>query len=293
MPTEAMILIADSGSTKTDWACVPEDGSRRITFTSQGYNPNYISQDEMREDILRSLPAGFPRGEVREIYFYGAGVTELQYDFVRRTLHAVFPASAAIFVAMDLLAAARALLGRRAGFAAILGTGTNSCLYDGERITCNIDSLGFILGDEGSGGYLGKRLISDFIRGEMPESVRQLTAATLGRTGDELIDCIYTQPFPNRFCAQYSRFVGENLHTDPYFHDLVLDSFRAFFRNIISRYPDFHTFRFNCVGSVGYAFRDILAVVAGEFGMKTGRILQAPMEGLIDYHTNRKTDPYS
>ena len=87
MPTKAMILIADSGSTKTDWACVPEDGSRRITFTSQGYNPNYISQDEMREDIFRSLPAGFPRGEVREIYFYGAGVTELQYDFVRRTLH--------------------------------------------------------------------------------------------------------------------------------------------------------------------------------------------------------------
>ena len=123
----------------------------------------------------------------------------------------------------------------------------------------------------------------------MPESVRQLTAATLGRTGDELIDRIYTQPFPNRFCAQYSRFVGENLHTDPYFHDLVLDSFRAFFRNIISRYPDYHTCRFNCVGSVGYAFRDILAVVAGEFGMKTGRILQAPMEGLIDYHTNRKT----
>ena len=101
MPTKAMILIADSGSTKTDWACVPEDGSRRITFTSQGYNPNYISQDEMREDIFRSLPAGFPRGEVREIYFYGAGVTELQYVFVRRTLHAVFPASAAIFVAMD------------------------------------------------------------------------------------------------------------------------------------------------------------------------------------------------
>lgn len=170
MPTKAMILIADSGSTKTDWACVPEDGSRRITFTSQGYNPNYISQDEMREDIFRSLPAGFPRGEVREIYFYGAGVTELQYDFVRRTLHAVFPASAAIFVAMDLLAAARALLGRQAGFAAILGTGTNSCLYDGERITQNIDSLGFILGDEGSGGYLGKQLISDFIRGRCPKA---------------------------------------------------------------------------------------------------------------------------
>ena len=284
-----MILIADSGSTKTDWACVPEDRSHRIAFTSQGYNPNYISQKEMCEDVLRSLPDGFPREEVREIYFYGAGVTELQYEFVRSTLCTVFPSATEIFVAMDLLAAARALLGRRAGFAAILGTGTNSCLYDGERITQNIDSLGFILGDEGSGGYLGKRLISDFIRGEMPEKVRQLTATAFGRTGDELIDCIYTQPFPNRFCAQYSRFVGETLHSDPYFFDLVLDSFRAFFHNIVSRYPDYRTYRFNCVGSVGYAFRDILKVVAGEFGMETGSILQVPMEGLIDYHTNRNT----
>jgi len=280
-----MILIADSGSTKTDWACVAEGGGRRIAFTSQGYNPNYISQEEMREDIVRSLPAGFPRGEVRSIYFYGAGVTELQYGFVRSALHAVFPAAAEIFVAMDLLAAARALLGRRAGFAAILGTGTNSCLYDGARIVRNIDSLGFILGDEGSGGYLGKRLISDFIRGEMPEEARRLTAAELRLTGDELIDRIYTQPFPNRFCAQYSRFIGRNLSADPYFRDLVCDSFRAFFRNIVSRYPDYRTCRFNCVGSVGYAFRDILKDVAGEFGMETGRMLQAPMEGLIDYHT--------
>ena len=181
------------------------------------------------------------------------------------------------------------LLGSEAGFAAILGTGTNSCLYNGERITQNIDSLGFILGDEGSGGYLGKRLISDFIRGEMPEKARLKAATVLGGSGDELIDRIYTQPFPNRFCAQYSRFIGENLHSDPYFLDLVLDSFRAFFRNIVSRYPHYRTCRFNCVGSVGYAFRDILKIVAEEFGMETGRILQAPMERLIDYHTNRKT----
>lgn len=282
-----MILIADSGSTKTDWMCVSEDGNRRICFTSQGYNPNYITQEQMREDIFHALPAGFPREEVREIHFYGAGVTELQYDFVRSTLRADFPNAEPISVAMDLLAAARALLGRGSGFAAILGTGTNSCLYDGERITLNIDSLGFILGDEGSGGYLGKRLIRDFIRGDMPEEVRRLTAAELGLSGDELIDRIYTRPFPNRFCAQYSRFVGKNLHTDPYFHQLVADSFRDFFRNIVSHYPDYRSYRFNCVGSVGYAYRDLLLSVAGEFGMAPGRIIRAPMEGLIDYHTNR------
>ena len=206
---------------------------------------------------------------------------------MRSTLRADFPNAEPISVAMDLLAAARALLGRGSGFAAILGTGTNSCLYDGERITLNIDSLGFILGDEGSGGYLGKRLIRDFIRGDMPEGARQLTAAELGLSGDELIDRIYTRPFPNRFCAQYSRFVGKNLHTDPYFHQLVTDSFRDFFRNIVSHYPDYRRYRFNCVGSVGYAYRDLLTSVAGEFGMAPGRIIRAPMEGLIDYHTNR------
>ena len=282
-----MILIADSGSTKTDWMCVSEDGNRRICFTSQGYNPNYITQEQMREDILHALPAGFPREAIREIHFYGAGVTELQYGFVRSVLRGIFPNAEPIAVAMDLLAAARALLGRGSGFAAILGTGTNSCLYDGERITLNIDSLGFILGDEGSGGYLGKRLIRDFIRGDMPEEVRRLTAAELGLSGDELIDRIYTRPFPNRFCAQYSRFVGKNLHTDPYFHQLVTDSFRDFFRNIVSHYPDYRRYRFNCVGSVGYAYRDLLTSVAGEFGMAPGRIIRAPMEGLIDYHTNR------
>ena len=282
-----MILIADSGSTKTDWACLPESGGRPILFTSQGYNPNYMTQEQMREDILRALPAGFVREDVRQIHFYGAGVTELQYDFVRRTLQSLFPKADPIRVAMDLLAAARALLGHRSGFAAILGTGTNSCLYDGERITRNIDSLGFILGDEGSGGYLGKRLICDFIRGQMPRRVHELTAAELGLTGDELIDRIYTQPFPNRFCAQYSRFIGRNLQTDPYFRDLVVDSFRAFFRNIVSRYPDYRRHAFNCVGSVADAYRELLTSVAGEFGMRPGRIIRTPMEGLINYHLNR------
>lgn len=280
-----MILIADSGSTKTDWTCIAKDGSGRIDFTSQGYNPNYISQEDMQSDIRRALPPDFQHREVSHIYFYGAGVTELQYDFVRHTLHSVFPSASKIFVAMDLLASARALLGHEAGFAAILGTGTNSCTYDGERVTQNIDSLGFILGDEGSGGYLGKRLICDFIRGDMPEAVQQLTAQHLQHSGDELIDRIYTQPFPNRFCAQYSRFIGENLYTDPYFHSLVLDAFRAFFHNIVSHYPNYRSYRFNCVGSVGYVFCDLLSQAAQESGMELGKVLRTPMDGLVEYHT--------
>ena len=146
-----MILIADSGSTKTDWVCINGNGTNIIRFKSSGYNPNYISGEEIRNDILNNLPEDFPVNEIREVYFYGAGVSELEYEFMQDVLRNVFVNAGVVFVAMDLLGAARALLGRDAGFAAILGTGCNTCLYDGEKETLNIDSLGFILGDEGSG----------------------------------------------------------------------------------------------------------------------------------------------
>lgn len=280
-----MILIADSGATKTDWACVSEDGAQRIRFQSLGYNPNYITGEEIRKDILESLPENFPIDEVGEIYFYGAGVTELQYDFVRGVLRGIFTLAGEVFIAMDLLASARALLGNNPGFAAILGTGTNSCLYDGEKITLNIDSLGFILGDEGSGGYVGKRLICDFIRGDMPEHIRKEVGELLGKNGDELIDQIYTKPFPNRFCAQYCKWVGDNRHRDQYYHDLMLGSFKDFFKNIVSHYPDYKKHQLNCVGSVGFCYKDLLAEAAESFGMELGNIIKAPMDGLIEYHT--------
>lgn len=280
-----MILIADSGSTKTDWACVSRDGSARIDFKSLGYNPNYISGDEIEKDILDSLPAGFPKDEVHEIYFYGAGVTELQYDFMRGVLRKVFTNAGEVFIAMDLLASARALLGKEAGFAAILGTGTNSCLYDGTDITLNIDSLGFILGDEGSGGYVGKTLIRDFIRYDQPEEIRTEVAELLGKNGDELIDQIYTKPFPNRYCAQFCKFVGDSRNRHPYYHNLLKNSFRDFFNNIVSHYPDYRSYKLNCVGSVGYYYKDVLKEAADEAGMELGRIIRAPLDDLVKFHT--------
>lgn len=281
-----MILIADSGASKTDWACVSREDGRDIRFNSQGYNPNYISGEQIVEDILRNLPAGFPTSEVTEIYFYGAGVTELQYPFMRETLSKVFTNAKKIFIAMDTLASCRALLQDKPGFAAILGTGANSCLYDGCNEGLNVDSCGFILGDEGSGAYLGKRLITDFLRRNMPEKAYGIVADEIGMSGDEIIDRIYTKPFPNRFCAQYAKFIGANLDSDPYFPALVTDAFRQFFKLIVTKYPDYTKYSFNSVGSVGYAFKPILEKVCGEFGMKMGNVLKAPMEGLVKYHLN-------
>jgi len=281
-----MILIADSGASKTDWACVSRKDSRDIRFTSQGYNPNYITGEQIVEDILSNLPEGFPTDEVSEIYFYGAGVTELQYPFMRETLSKVFTKAGKVFIAMDTLASCRALLQDKPGFAAILGTGANSCLYDGCNEGLNVDSCGFILGDEGSGANLGKRMITDFIRRQMPANVYDKVAKELGHNNDELLDIIYTKPFPNRFCAQYAKFIGENLEFDPYFPNLVTDAFRNFFKLIVTKYPDYTKYSFNAVGSVAYCFKPLLQPVVEEFGMKMGVILKAPMEGLVKYHLN-------
>ncbi|MBR6268958.1 MAG: N-acetylglucosamine kinase [Bacteroidales bacterium] len=279
-----MILIADSGASKTDWACVEREGDRRIFFQSQGYNPNYITQPQIVEDILANLPGGFPVNEVLEIYFYGAGVTPLQYPFMEDTLRKVFTKAKTVFIAMDTLASCRALLQTKPGFAAILGTGANSCLYDGCNEGLNVDSCGFILGDEGSGGNLGKRLITDYIRHNMPDNVYELVGKELDRNNDELLDVIYTKPFPNRFCAQYAKFIHENLDFDPYFPELVTDAFRQFFKLIVTHYPNYTKYSFNAVGSVAYYFKPLLQPVVEEFGMKMGNILKAPMEGLVKYH---------
>lgn len=279
-----MILIADSGATKTDWACVSREDDTRIRFTSQGYNPNFISGPQIVEDIVANLPVELVPDMVTEIYFYGAGVTELQYPFMEDTLRKVFTKAEKVFIAMDTLASCRALLQDKPGFAAILGTGANSCLYDGCNEGLNVDSCGFILGDEGSGGNLGKRLIVDFIRHDMPAKVYDVVAKELGKNNDELIDQIYTKPFPNRFCAQYAKFIQDHYDFDPYFVNLTTEAFRDFFRKIVTHYPDYTSYSFNAVGSVAYYHRRLLEPVVKEFGMKMGRILKAPMEGLIEYH---------
>lgn len=283
-----LILIADSGASKTDWACVSRDGGTDIRFTSQGYNPNYITREQIVEDILHNLPSDLNPGQVSEIYFYGAGVTELQYPFMTETLRQVFLNAEKIAIAMDTLASCRALLQDEPGFAAILGTGANSCLYDGCNEGLNVDSCGFILGDEGSGAYLGKRLITDFLRGNMPANVYEIVGKKLAMSNDELLDVIYTKPFPNRFCAQYAKFIAENLEFDSYFPDLVTDAFCQFFNLIVTHYPDYTKYSFNAVGSVAFYFKSLLQPVVEDYGMQMGNILQAPIEGLVKYHLNHK-----
>lgn len=281
-----MIIIADSGSTKTNW-CLVDKENKKVYFTTEGYNPNYVTREYLLDSLAHALPDGYKWDEVSEVFFYGAGCSEDRYDYMRNALQQLFT-SARIEIAMDLLAAARALLGNKPGFAAILGTGTNSCIYDGQKIVRNIDSLGFILGDEGSGGYIGKKILSDYIRGYMPEDVRIRFWETYHITGDEIIEQVYTKPLANRYCAGFCKFITEDKQQSQYLLDIVRNAFRALFENIVTGYPEYSAYSFNCVGSIAWHFKDILTEVASEYRMQIGDIITYPMDNLVQYHVNNR-----
>jgi N-acetylglucosamine kinase-like BadF-type ATPase len=280
-----MILVADSGSTKTDWCLLKADGSE-IPFSTEGYNPEYMSPEYILSSLRKDLPPDYQSYDVSEIHFYGAGCYENKYAVIKEPLVHLFP-RAKVNVAMDLLASAKALLGDNKGFAGILGTGTNTCIYDGKDVVENVDSLGFIMGDEGSGAYIGKCLLSDYIRGYMPKEVSDQFKETFSLSPDDIIDRVYTQPFPNRFCASFSVYIKENGNKHEYYRNLVLDAFRVLFFHIVSGYKTYREYTFNCTGSVAYFFRDLLEIVTAEFGMEPGIILRYPMDGLKEYYRNK------
>lgn len=278
-----MIIIADGGSTKTNW-CMLDGAMKKTFFNSEGYNPYYVTTDYILNSLRKELPRDLPFTEVREVYYYGAGVhNKDKAAIVAAALQQVFP-QAHVEVDHDLLAAARALLGRTAGFAAILGTGTNSCIYDGKQITYQIDSAAYILGDEGSGCHMGKKLLTDYIRGYMPEEVRTVFWETYKLTPADVMDAVYMKPLPNRFCASFSKFLYEVSVNIGYARGIVESSFDEFFRNLVTRYPDYQSYSFNCIGSVAYYFRNVLEDKADAYGMPFGRIVRSPIDNLVQYH---------
>ena len=279
-----MILIADGGSTKTSWCQLSETG-QRVYFNTEGYNPDFVNTQDIINSLTKSLPDTLPREEVREIYFYGAGVSSpAKAEVIAAAMREIFSGANKVEVTEDLLAAARALLGHQPGFAAILGTGTNSCVYDGQKITHNVDSLGYFLGDEGSGSFLGKRLLRDYLRGLLPEGLQEALKEEyhLG-TRNDIIDRLYNQPLPNRFLASFAKFAYDHNNVS-YCRQIVVEAFEAFFQNIVLHYPDYQNYTFNCIGSVGYNFRDALTQVANGHGMQVGKIIRSPIDDLVSFH---------
>ena len=277
-----MILVADSGSTTTNWCLINQSGENFL-FDTEGYNPYYVDQDYIVQSLNKNLPGDIRPAQITEVHFYGAGCMLDKTPVIEDALQLVFQ-RAKVHTAMDLLAASRALLGREPGFAAILGTGTNTCIYDGNKITQNIDSLGYMLGDEGSGSYIGKKLLQEYLRGYMPEPVSSQFREYIGLSFDEIMDRVYTHSMANRFCAGFAMFAGEHIEL-PYLYDIVKTSFVDFFNNLVSRYPGYQQYSLNCLGSVGYHFRNILKETAAMFKMETGKIISSPMEDLVRYHS--------
>jgi N-acetylglucosamine kinase-like BadF-type ATPase len=278
-----MIIIADGGSTKTNWCLITDEG-KKVNFNTEGYNPYFSSKEYITTSLKSNLPTDLEVEKVTEVNYYGAGCSvDDKKKIVEEAMQAVF-VKARVNIGHDLLAAARAVLGTNQGFAAILGTGTNTCIYNGKDIAHNIDSLAYILGDEGSGCYIGKKLLGDYVRGYMPDEVRQNFWDTFKLTPDEVIDNVYTKPLPNRFCASFSKFVYDNTVNLEYSRNLVKTSFQDFFKNLVTHYPDYQKYTFNCIGSVGYNFRNVLEEVVVENGMVMGNIIRSPIDNLVKYH---------
>lgn len=277
-----MILIADSGTTKTDWALVDEHGHVRY-FETQGFNPYYRSSRELSDIVEKELMYQIDEANVAEIYFYGSGCsTDTKKMIVEDSLKAEFH-HAHIEVDHDLMGAARALLGREEGIACILGTGSNSCQYDGEEITENVPSLGFLYGDEGSGTHIGKTLVTAYLHNKLPEETKKLFESTYNYSLEQILDESYNHGLPNRFLSSFSRFVKDNI-SDDYLKEIVCSSFRDFFTFQVKNYSKHKETAIHFTGSVAFAFRDILEEAADEMGLLMGSIVQKPIEGLIAFH---------
>ncbi|MBQ0121588.1 MAG: ATPase [Bacteroidales bacterium] len=279
-----MILIADCGSTKIDWCLL--NGSEKVAqIFTVGMNALMLTQEEMTERIKAELMPHIVSYKVDEIYYYGAGIiSEEIKNNVINALKANIPTATKIEVDSDLLAAARALCGHEPGIACIMGTGSNSCYYDGEKVVDNVSPLGYILGDEGSGAVLGKLLVGDVLKKQLPEHICEafLKEYDLDRT--KIITAVYRQHPANRFLAQFAPFLQKNMD-EPAVHDLVVRAFTAFFQRNVASYDNYKNLPCNFVGSIAFYQKKALTEAAEALGITIGTIIQAPMEGLIKYHS--------
>ncbi len=277
-----MLLIADSGSSKTDWRLVSPEGVVKSAHTA-GFNPYFQNADHIYSEIADQLPLQLSTVRVTEVYFYGAGCsTEKNCGIVREGISRLYP-EARIYVSHDLLAAARALSGRKPGIACILGTGVNSCQYDGETITSGRPSLGFWLGDEGGGGYLGKTLIQHYFHEDMPPDIRQEFGQAFHPELPVVLENAYKKPFPNSYFAAFAKFLADKKEHD-YCRRLISGGFGLFFDRYVCKYPNAEDYPVHFTGSVAHYYQDILREVAQMKGLQIGNILKNPIEGLISYH---------
>ena len=274
-----MKLIADSGSTKTDW-CVVDGGEVVFRTAGHGINPFQQNDAEVENIVDNEIRSSFDGVErISEIEFYGAGCRDGMVPRMERLLRKLFVDAVRVEVCSDVLGAARALFGDREGIACILGTGANSCLYDGRRITANVPPLGYILGDEGSGAVLGRQFINALFKGGLPAAMRDEFLSETGLTLADIINKVYREPLANRFLASTSVFIRNHLENKA-LRGLVVDNFKSFFKRNVNLYGC-RDLPVGAVGSIAFYYKSELLEAAEAEGYKVGKVIKSPMEGLV------------
>ena len=276
-----MKLIAESGSTRTEWALVEDNHLVQRVFT-EGLNPFFQTRREISRSVRLGLPESFFKKKLDQVYYYGAGCSsDEKKNILGASLVAQFKTP--IQVESDLLAAARGLFKCEAGIACILGTGSNSCFYDGKIIVKNVKAAGYILGDEGSGAVLGKLFLADLLKGLAPKELANEFHEKFRISVNDVMESVYNLPFPNRFLGTIAYFLGDYMDNE-YVYNLLTNNLRSFFNRNVCQY-DYINYPIRFVGSLAYAYPDILQEVAQEFGVEIDVIEETPMNGLIEFHS--------
>lgn len=277
----AIKLIADSGSTKTEWCLM--NGKSNKTFYTQGLSPYFLSAEQIEYIINEELKYKLKSIEPDDVYFYGTGCSNADnVKLVKKAVQKVFN-DAKIYVDHDLMGAAKALCGHDKGIACILGTGSNSCYYNGKKIVKNSPGLGYVLGDEGSGAYLGRKVVQHFLYKTFDGDLLDRFNAKYNTNSDEILSAVYQKPLPNRYLAAFTEFLVEN-RGHYMIENIIEDSFNDFFFNHVYKYRESWTMPINFTGGVAHGFRDVLKDMCSSFELQLGKVIMKPMDGLVKFH---------
>lgn len=276
-----MILVADGGSTKTEWKIISEGIPSESIITS-GLNPFFLTGQEIYFHLKKEL-GSLSGKSFSKVFFYGTGCNSVLKENIIRGAIEKLLSPRDIFVGSDLLGAARSLCQDAPGIACIIGTGSNSCYYDGSAIVSNVSPLGYILGDEGGGAVIGRKLVSAVLKKQVPAKVIDRFFETYKLTPAEILENVYMKPFPNRFLGQFARFISSNIDI-PELQDIITSSFDEFIKRNVLQYPEAKILPVNFTGSIAYHFRPFLVDLLNKNNLKTGIITSSPIEELIKYH---------
>ena len=283
----AIILIADSGSTKAEWCLL--NGNKRKTIYTQGISPYFLTTDQIQQILIVELKEKLKNIEPDKVYYYGTGCSNPENVVsVKKALKNTF-SKAKIFVDHDLMGAAKALCGNGKGVACILGTGSNSCYYNGKKIVKNSPGLGFILGDEGSGAYLGKKVVQYYLYHTFDPDLMDRFQAKYNTTAAEILDAVYKHALPNRYLAGFVPFLIEN-RGHFMIENIIEDGFNDFFFNHVYKYRESWIMPIHFIGSVAFGFKDVLKDMCDSYELQLGRVLKNPMDGLVKYHKENNAD---